>query len=144
MKKRINMKNLVIEATEDTPYINFNAESCILNIEGNSYSTLEPNVLKQAISWFNDFIIEDKDKLTMNIKLKYFNTSTSKVLLDLIYALDEKFKNGLDVELNWYYNHNYGSIQESGEEFAEEASFPFNFIKAESPEESLVESNEYR
>jgi len=125
------MKNLVIEATEDTPYINFNAESCVLNIEGNSYSTLESNLLKEAILWFNDFIIEDNDKLTMNIKLKYFNTSTSKVLLDLIYILDEKYKNGFDVELNWYYNHEYGSIQESGAEFAEEASFPFNLIKAE-------------
>jgi hypothetical protein len=123
------MNNLIIEATKSTPYIDFNAESGVLTIEGNSYPENTSNFFDNVLQWVNDYTNESKEKTIINVKLNYFNTSTSKALLDIIDIFEEKYKQGLDIELNWYYYEEYETIQESGEEFSEDVSFPFNLVK---------------
>jgi hypothetical protein len=123
------MNNLIIEATKSTPYIDFNAESGVLTIEGNSYPENTSNFFDEVLQWVNDYIVENNEKTIINVKLNYFNTSTSKALLDIIDIFDEKYKKGHEIVLNWFYNEDYETIQESGEEFSEDVSFPFNIIK---------------
>ncbi len=122
------MKNLMIEATKSSPSINFDADSCNLSIEGASYPENTSNFFIDVVDWVADLLADTNRKVTLNIKLSYFNTSTSKALLDIIDMMEEKHKNGGNVELNWYYREDHENIQESGEEFAEDITFPFNLI----------------
>lgn len=123
------MKDLIIEATKSTPYINFNAKKHELTMGGNSYPENTSNFFDDVLDWVNEYVEKNEKKTTINIKFNYFNTSTSKALLDIIDLFEEKFLKGIPVELNWYYTEENESIHESGEEFAEDISFPFNFIK---------------
>ena len=97
-------------------------------MEGDSYPENTSNFFDDVLEWVNEYIKNNKEKTTINIKFNYFNTSTSKALLDIIDIFEEKFKQGIPVELNWYYTEENETIYESGEEFAEDISFPFNFI----------------
>jgi len=123
------MNNLIIEATRSTPYINFDAQTGVLAIEGDSYPENTSNFFDIVLQWVNDYTATNKKKTIINIMLNYFNTSTSKALLDIIDIFEEKYKQGIEIELNWYFREEFETIQESGEEFAEDASFPFNIIK---------------
>jgi len=122
------MKDLVIQATKSTPHISFISETRVLSIEGDSYPENTSNFFDKVLDWINEFVEVNKARTIINVNLHYFNTSTSKALLDIIDIFEEKYKQGLEVELNWYYRKDYESIQESGEEFSEDVSFPFNLI----------------
>ena len=67
-------------------------------------------------------------KLELNIKLDYFNTSSSKCLLDLFQMLQEANAEGLDTAVRWHYCEDDSDMQETGEEFAQDLSLPFDLV----------------
>lgn len=54
----------------------------------------------------------------------YFNTSSSKAILDIIDILEKHHKQGGNIKLFWYYEEDDEDIQESGEEFVEGLTLP--------------------
>ncbi len=123
------MENFYCEMTKDTPEINFNAEKGELFITGASYPENSIAFFEPVIDLINDYFKQYDKKLILNVKLSYFNTSSSKALLDIFDILDEKYNEGRDIEVNWHYRDDYETILENGEEFAEDLSFPFNLIE---------------
>ena len=60
-------------------------------------------------------------KLRMaGFKLKYFNSSSAKVLMDLFLAVEESAARGNEFKIEWHYASDDDNMQELGEEFAEE------------------------
>ncbi len=113
------MKDIIIEGYHGTYYIpsvNFNAETGICELEGESYLEDTASFFSPLIDWLKDFLESQEKKLTFNFKLKYYNTSSSKCIVD-IFSLLKKYKDyGKEVEVNWYYN----SLSEDSEEEIEE------------------------
>ena len=123
------MENLYREMTKDTPEINFNIETGELFITGASYPENSIAFYEPVIDLINAYFRQFDKKLTLNVKLSYFNTSSSKALLDIFDILDDKYNEGRKIEVNWHYRDDYETILENGEEFAEDLSFPFNLIE---------------
>ncbi|MEM4251402.1 MAG: DUF1987 domain-containing protein, partial [Candidatus Bathyarchaeia archaeon] len=61
-------------------------------------------------------------------KLDYFNTSSSKCILNILEMLEDAHAKGRKVDLNWYYQEEDDDMLENGQEFAEDMSLQFNFI----------------
>ena len=53
------MRDLIIEATKSTPYINFNAEKRVLTMEGDSYPENSSNFFDDVLEWVNEYIKND-------------------------------------------------------------------------------------
>jgi len=68
---------------------------------------------------------------TINIELNYFNSSSSKLLLDLFERLDEEVeKFDKNIIVNWIYDVDHDNIEEYGEEFQEDLkSLTFNLVQ---------------
>jgi hypothetical protein len=52
----------------------------------------------------------------------YFNSSTAKIVMELLEALEEAAVSGNQVTITWVYEAGDDNIKELGEEFAEELS----------------------
>ena len=50
------MENILIEKSNDTPMVNFNAESGILQISGDSYPEFPGNFYTPIIKWLEEYI----------------------------------------------------------------------------------------
>lgn len=92
------MEAIVIEPTDQTPRVRFNPEGNLL-LEGQS--------LPENVADFYDPLLEFVSNLelteaTFDVNLEYFNTATSKKLLDLLKAIDTNTKLG-KVNINWHY-----------------------------------------
>ncbi len=122
------MNNLYKEGTKCTPEIDFNADTGTLNISGASYPENTSNFFGDVIQWLEDYFKYTDKKITVNFRFKYFNTSTSIAILDIMDMLEEKCKEGCEVLINWFYREDNDVIKESGEEFAEDISVPFKII----------------
>ena len=62
----------------------------------------------------NDIV--DDDIISLDIKLDYFNTSSSKILLDIFYLLEEE-SNNKDITINWFYDEDDEDMSEAIDEY---------------------------
>ncbi|MGQ9896590.1 MAG: DUF1987 domain-containing protein [Acidobacteriota bacterium] len=123
------MNNLVLDATKVTPRVDFDGVSGVLEIEGDSYPEHSLQFYQPLFNWLDDFIQQTETPVTFHFKLSYFNTSSSKCILDILEKLEEANRSGRQVSLYWHYRENDEDIRESGEEFAEDLTLIFQFVK---------------
>ena len=119
------MFNLIINGTEDTPKIVFDNENKLYEISGRSLPEDVLAFYQPVLEWFDSFGESTIDQLKLNIKLEYFNTASSKILLDIFMKLEEMKENGKNITLDWYYIKADIDMYEAGVEYSELISVPF-------------------
>ena len=126
------MKNLAIEATKQTPKVSFDADNHVLEFQGESYPENMVEFADPIFSWLEEYLEQlGEQPVTVNIELIYFNSSSSKMLLDLFDKLEEEVENnGKNITVNWIYHAENDSAEEYGEEFQEDLeSLTFNLVQ---------------
>jgi len=127
------MNNLIIDGTKTKPYVKFNSEDGILEIGGESYPENALEFYENIEKWLNEYLTEICENATnkgiiFNFRMVYFNTSSSKAILDILDILEKKYKLGCKIEVFWYHEEDDEDIEESGEEFADGLSLPYKIV----------------
>jgi len=126
------MENIEINRNLATPYfpsIKFEVSTGVCEISGESYMEEAYKFYLPLINWIKKFAEEEKRKITLNIKLIYFNTSTSKCLLDIFEILKKYQEANGAIEVNWYYDKDDPDMVEEINDFENEAELSFNIIE---------------
>jgi len=122
------MTNLKLEKTKETLAVDFNVNG-ICTIEGSSFPENTSEFFKPLLEWFQNYMLEITDKIELNLKFDYLNSSSIKFVSDIIDKLEIYYKSGGQIEINWYYEENDEDIHEMGEDLKEEVTFSFNLIE---------------
>jgi len=125
------MENLIINGDHelfDVPKVNFNAETGLCEIEGESYLEKTAEFYDGLMVWMDQYMNESKGAITFNFKLTYFNTSSSKRILHIMLKLREYEDKGGNVTANWQYNPNDIEMEEAVEDFISIAKLEINLI----------------
>lgn len=118
------MEDLLINGTASTPVVNF--KMCgELNLEGRSLPEDSVTFYQPLFEWAKQLTAE---KVLVNIKLEYINTSSSKQLLTLLKIVTEN-ENCKSVKVNWYYEEGDLDGLETGEHYSTIVDAPFKFIE---------------
>lgn len=127
------MENLVRHPTESSPKIFFDCATHVLEIRGNSYLENIQEFYTPILSWFNAYLsgLKPTDKLRVDIELVYFNSSSSRVLVEFFENLNDKtFHEGLMVDVNWFYEREDDDMREFGQEFQDDfQALEFHFFE---------------
>ena len=122
------MNIIKIAGTDDTPSVHLDKESGILELSGRSLPEDVTMFYQQILDWIDDYIKQPNDKTLFNFKLDYFNTASSKVILDILLKFEELVENGKEVVIKWFYNEDEEDMLEAGEEYADIVEVPFEYI----------------
>ncbi|MGR8935930.1 MAG: DUF1987 domain-containing protein [Gammaproteobacteria bacterium] len=122
------MDNLTIEAAKDTLGVVCDAQSGVIDMSGISYPQDAAEFFNPVFDWLDSYIEQLRTPLTLNLRINYLNTSSTKCLFDLIDKMESYFKAGGDVRIHWYYKADDEDIKETGLEFKEEMVLPFEII----------------
>jgi hypothetical protein len=117
------MDILIRNASFETPSIELNPKSGRLEFIGRSLPEDSATYYKPVLEWIDDYIPLANQHTDIEIKLEYFNTATSMVLLKIFH----KFQNVQDVTVHWYHYSEDEDMLESGREFEELSSLQFVF-----------------
>ncbi|MFL2570626.1 MAG: DUF1987 domain-containing protein [Parvicellaceae bacterium] len=117
------------KATETTPLVSFDPENGELTIEGNAIPDDAEAFFLPILTWLEEYIKTSHSKTTLNLKLHYFNVSSSKRILFIFYKLNELVKLNKSVVVNWYYVEDEDEMFEVGQDFAFMVNIPFHFIE---------------
>jgi len=128
------MKSLVITTETDSPYypeINFNAETGTCEISGESYMEEAYKFYLPLINWIKEFILNEKRPLIVNFKLIYFNTSSSRLIVDILETLRKFRDDGNQIKVNWYYDTEDPDVKDEVEDFEIESGMDIELIEME-------------
>lgn len=124
------MANLKIEGTEDTPLIEFDVDASKFEISGRSLPEDAVSFYNPVLEWLDNYYGGSPlSETKFDFKLEYFNTASSKLVLDIFMKLEEHSSAGNATKVNWYYYEDDEDMQEAGEEFAELVEVPFEFFE---------------
>lgn len=123
------MESLNIEGSHEIPEVIFNQEIGVFSITGKSLPEDVKEFYTPLIKWVEKYAESPNLETVLKIKMDYFNTASSKMLLEIF----EKFKDMLDaghkVSIDWYYQEDDEDMQDAGEDYADIVEVPFNFFK---------------
>ncbi|HNV80947.1 MAG: DUF1987 domain-containing protein [Tenuifilaceae bacterium] len=122
------METIKIMGTDDTPTVILDAENDIFEISGRSLPEDVTAFYDPILNWLDEYAANPNPKTIFTFKLVYFNTASSKLLLDILMKFEEMRENGLDVLIKWYYPEDDEDMQEAGEEYADIVDVPFEQV----------------
>ena len=119
------MKFIKLNKTDIYPTIIMDKENGVFEIKGVSLP-LDGKEFYQPVLDFLDEYIQNPNKITLFVfNLKYFNISSSKMFLFMLYKLKELFDSGKTVVVIWSYDDE--DIREAGDDFQHMVDVPFQF-----------------
>ena len=113
------MKNIYIEGSHDAyfiPTVDFNVETGICELLGESYLEETIKFYTPLFNWLKEYITQEKKPIIFNFKLSYFNTSSSKCIVDILNMLKKYKEEGGEVNVFWYYDEKDEDVEEELEE----------------------------
>jgi hypothetical protein len=126
----MSMEPIAIEGTPKTPTVKFDADSGLVEIKGRSIPENSIEFYKPLIEWLDEYAKGAKPQTKVNIQLEYFNTSSSKCILDVFKKLESIHKaQKSEVTINWYYEEDDEDMLEAGEDYESIIRVPFKMVE---------------
>jgi len=125
------MESIKIEGTPKTPTVKFDSLSGVLVIRGRSIPENSIDFYKPLIDWLDSYAEVTGEGLTLNMELEYFNTSSSKCILDVFKKLENISKQGTNVSVKWHYEEDDEDMLEAGEDYDAIIDIAFEMVKVE-------------
>ncbi len=121
------MDQLYIQSTALTPEINFSPADGIFTIRGKSIPEDAEEFYQPVLDWVDDFANSSGEGVHLTIELEFFNISSSKRILFLMYKLNDLVDKGTNVKITWSYKENDDDMFEVGQDYAFMVNIPFEF-----------------
>ena len=106
-----------LPSTQKTPEINCDASMGTVRINGNCVPEDAVDFFVPLKNWLSNHGHSDSAKTEIFVNLHYFNTSTSRVLLNLFRIAQTHQEMGKTVKVYWQYDIDDEDIREAGEDY---------------------------
>jgi hypothetical protein len=117
------------EKTTSTPYILIDEEKNYMRLEGRSFHENVVEFFRDVNAWLDTYLEKDFGSFTFDFEMNYFNSSTSKLLHNMLTKMDKHASDKKKVIVNWITTEDNDIIIECGEDFQDDFSnLLFNMI----------------
>jgi hypothetical protein len=118
------MSAIQLEGTAKTPQVAFNDSPLSMEISGRSIPENSIAFYTPLLEWVDENL-KDGGNLDVSIRLEYFNTSSSKCLMDLLKRIEQS---PAEANVLWYYEEEDEDMLEAGEDYDAIIDMPFRLI----------------
>lgn len=131
------MENLDIRPTNNTPEVNFNAETGKLLFKGRSIPEDAGEFYERILNWLERYFKETDLVTELEFVLEYANSGSSKYILEMLKQVSN-YTGGKKVKVIWCYEEDDESIEELGELYHNAiGNLPFEMREIPYEEEDL-------
>ena len=122
------MEPLKVEATHKTPKVYLDPANDHFEVSGRSIPEDSVGFYKKILDWIDAYAESPKEHTEFKFELEYFNTSSSKNILELLKKLENIHENGNSVKILWYYDEDDEDMEETGQDYQALLSVPLELI----------------
>ncbi len=119
------MDNLIFDEMDDSPKVIFTHENGKMEISGKSLPEDVSTFYMPILDWMSNYAKSPQPETEFTFKLTYFNTASSKLLLDILNILEKMNEQGKKVQVKWYYPEYDEDMRDAGIEYSEMVDVPF-------------------
>jgi len=112
------MQNLMIAASESTPEVSFDFATHQFALRGESWPENAAAFYRPLLDALEQWQPTDNDAVVVTIALRYFNSSSTKMLFSLFDVFNQLAQRGQRVTLNWLFDAEDDIAEEFGQELA--------------------------
>ena len=124
------MDNFTIAAGPKTPFINLNKNG-LIELKGKSIPENSAEYYEPVYNWIDEYAQNPGSTTKVLFHLEYFNTSSSKCILDVFRKLETLHNSGKSkVSIAWLYDEDDEDMMETGEDYSSMVNVPFTITKA--------------
>lgn len=117
------MDILFIEGTDDTPEVRLDKKNGIFEIAGRSLPEDSVEFFRPVMEWLQQYSQNPNPQTLFVIKLDYMNTASSKLIQDVLLALQHI----PGARVMWYFQEDDEDMESTGHEYSEFITVPFEF-----------------
>jgi hypothetical protein len=123
------METLFLQGTEDTPGVKLDYSSGEFTFSGRSLPEDVNTFYQPVLDWIDRFGAQPRPNSSFDFKLEYFNTASSKILLDVLLKLEDiRKQHNCELTVKWFFMEHDEDMLEAGEEYKELVEVPFELI----------------
>jgi hypothetical protein len=112
--------------------VHFDPEQGHIEIRGRSIPENSLEFYKELLDWLEEYGNDPRESTNVEVQLEYFNTSSSKCILDVFKALEGIHKKGkTEMVIHWYYEEDDEDMLEAGGDYEAIVTVPFEKIAIE-------------
>lgn len=122
------METINIEATDETPKVILDAGNSNFEFSGKSLPEDVTKFYNPILDWLNEYGNKPNPETTVVFKMDYFNTASSKLILDILMRFEEIHEEHEGITIEWHYREDDEDMEEAGEEYADIVEVPFKQV----------------
>lgn len=126
------MESLIIENTNKTPKVFFNALNGKMELTGRSIPENSFQFYEPLLQWIDEYVKSPHEQTCFTFKLDYFNTSSSMYILGILKKLEKMYVEGKNVRVLWYYDAEDEDMLQTGEDLRQIVKIPIEMTELES------------
>jgi len=96
------MESIYKDQTRLTPKMSFNANTGIFELSGRSMPEVAMNIYKPIIDWLDQYFLNPQKETQIIFRLSFFNTSSSKYIMEMLKKMENAYKRNISVKAVWY------------------------------------------
>jgi coenzyme F420-reducing hydrogenase delta subunit len=117
------------EKTTSTPYILADEEKSYMRLEGKCFHEKVADFFKDINDWLAGYLATNFGTFTLECEFDYFNSSTTKLLHNMLMKMDNAVSDTNRITVNWITTDDNDIMVECGEDFKEDFhNLEFNLI----------------
>lgn len=121
------MEPLYLEATDETPGVKLDKDKNVFEFSGKSLPEDVVTFYNPIMDWLDNYSNQLNEITEVTFRLDYFNTASSKMILDILLKLEEFQETGKKVRIKWFFAKDDEDMEEAGAEYAEIVDLPFEY-----------------
>lgn len=122
------MSAITLEATTSTPKVLFDPERSLLELSGESYPENALAFYHPLLEAVTEHLQQPGAALTIDLRLRYLNTSSVRALMELFDLAEESYREGGDLRVVWFHDQDDDRSLDVAEEFREDLTLPFDIV----------------
>lgn len=119
------MEALKIHATDETPSVLLDPERNVFEFSGKSLPEDVTSFYTPVLDWLDQYDKTPRPRTVVDFRLNYFNTASSKLILDILFKLEKIHQGGTEILIRWHYETEDEDMKEAGEEYSDLLEVPF-------------------
>lgn len=132
------MKAFIVEATAKSPYVCLDPDNNRFEIKGRSIPKDAEGFYAPVLDWLEAYMLNPMPHTDFHFNLEFFNISSSKRILFILYKLNEMVEAGFNVQVTWTTLENDEDMFEVGQDYAFMVNVPFKFVRITETDKVLV------
>lgn len=122
------MRPLYIEGTDDSPTVKLDPVNNIFEFTGKSMPEDVRSFYIPILEWLFEYCKKPNPETIVNFNVEYFNSASSKHILEIIKSFEMILESGNNVLVRWHYLHDDEDMEESGVTYASISETPIELV----------------